>query len=268
MSGISEKNSVALRKLSSHENGPFTLKEASDYLNMPERKVVVLLGHLTRKGWLSRIKRGIYLTVPIGVINPKEFKTSPLVTANHVFSPCYIGGWSAAEHWHLTEQMFNSVVVFTSKKTRSSSIKIKGAEFVIRKADESEFRNAKTVWIENEKILITNPSRTVADILNDPTIGGGISNCTEILNNYLDSEYKDENELLKSINELKNNTIFKRLGYLLEVSGRNMLNLIDVCLKHVSKGFTFLDPSIKNKGIINTKWNLRINAEIANDNPK
>ena len=36
------------------------------------------------------------------------------VLARAVFEPCYIGGWSAAEHWGFTEQIFNSTMVFTT----------------------------------------------------------------------------------------------------------------------------------------------------------
>ena len=266
MLGINEKNRLILSELDRKEKGPFTIKEATSVLNLAERKTARILAHLARKGWLSRVKQGVYLSVPLGAVNPKEFKTNPWVTANHVFSPCYIGGWSAAEHWHLTEQVFSSVVVFTSKKTRSSTVGIKGTAFIIRNADKSVFESGVVVWLENEKVIVTNPARTVADILDDPAIGGGIRNCAEILNNYFTSEYKDEKKLLSAIKALNNKTIYKRLGYLLEKTGIDMLKVLSECKSNISTGFTYLDPSIKLKGRINTKWNLRINAEIKNDN--
>lgn len=37
--------------------------------------------------------------------------------AAKVFEPCYIGDWSAAECWDLTEQVFREVVVVTSRQS-------------------------------------------------------------------------------------------------------------------------------------------------------
>ena len=37
----------------------------------------------------------------------------PWVIAAQLYGPCYIGGWSAAEYWDLTEQIFRTVVVMT-----------------------------------------------------------------------------------------------------------------------------------------------------------
>lgn len=34
------------------------------------------------------------------------------------FAPCYVGGWSAAGHGGLTEQLFTATVVFTTRDAR------------------------------------------------------------------------------------------------------------------------------------------------------
>ena len=40
-------------------------------------------------------------------INISSSLEDPLVIAEKLFSPCYVGGWSAAEYWGITEQIFN-----------------------------------------------------------------------------------------------------------------------------------------------------------------
>lgn len=266
MSGIREKNRSIISELNRNKNGPFSISDAAEELHVSENKAAIILGYLARKGWLSRIKRGLYLPVPLGVVNPKEYKTSPWITANHVFSPCYIGGWSAAEHWHLTEQIFNSVVVFTTKITRSSMVKVKGTNFIIKRANESDFKAVKSVWIDNDKILVSDPIMTLVDILDDPSIGGGIRSSGDILINYYSSEYRNDKTMLAYIEEKNNKTLYKRLGYLIELFKLDSPDVLNACKKNISKGFTYLDPSIKSSGKINTKWNLRINAVLKDDN--
>jgi|GEM_PF-6032200 len=40
----------------------------------------------------------------------------PWAVAQKLFVPCYVGGWSAAEYWDFTEQIFNSTLVVLAKK--------------------------------------------------------------------------------------------------------------------------------------------------------
>ncbi|OGT21466.1 MAG: hypothetical protein A3C55_06420 [Gammaproteobacteria bacterium RIFCSPHIGHO2_02_FULL_42_13] len=95
-SGISDKNRKILDLLNRTQKGPFTAKEASLALNFPFKKTSILLTYFATKEWLSRIQRGLYITVPLGTINPKEYKENSWIVADRIFSPCYIGGWSAA----------------------------------------------------------------------------------------------------------------------------------------------------------------------------
>lgn len=45
----------------------------------------------------------------------------PRIISEKIYHPCYIGGWSAAEYWCLTEQIFRTIVVLTTKKIRDRS---------------------------------------------------------------------------------------------------------------------------------------------------
>ncbi len=118
ISGISKKNKILLDKLAKNWEKPFSIQDAAKLLRQSEEKTRITLAYLTRKGWLSRIKQGLYIVVPLGTTNPQEYKEHPWIVANRVFAPCYIGGWSAAEYWKFTDQIFNSVVVITTRKLK------------------------------------------------------------------------------------------------------------------------------------------------------
>ncbi len=148
ISGISEKNRKILDDLNRKINGPFSAKEASQILNIPLKETSLLLTYFSTKGWLSRIHRGIYSTIPLGTINPQEYRENPLVVANKVFAPCYIGGWSASEHWEYTDQIFNSVVVFSHHRFRNKTVRIQGVDYIVKYIAKKYFNvsGIKPVW--------------------------------------------------------------------------------------------------------------------------
>ena len=110
--GISKKYRELIDTLNREFKTPFSTEEAVNALGMQKNKVIRLLAHLASKGWLTRITKGVYITVPLGSLDPKKQSENSWIIASKLFDPCYIGGWSAAEHWHFTEQIFDDVMVF------------------------------------------------------------------------------------------------------------------------------------------------------------
>ncbi|MBU1809378.1 MAG: type IV toxin-antitoxin system AbiEi family antitoxin domain-containing protein [Candidatus Omnitrophica bacterium] len=261
-SGIDKKNRKLLDSLNRFGKNLFSVKDAAEIMELPIKNARLYLSYFERRGWLSRIKPGLYISVPLGIVNPQEYKENPWIVANKVFSPCYIGGWSAAEHWDLTDQIFSSIFVFTGRLFRKKDVKIQSTDFVLKLVRMKNIRHTKSVWIENVKVQVSDPTQTIVDMLDDPAVGGGIRHVAEIVKNYFNSEHRDDSGLLKYISENNNRTIHKRLGHIIETLNIQAPNLIEVCRKNISAGYSILDPTIKNKGTFNRKWNLRVNAEI------
>lgn len=261
-SGISEKNRRFLDDLNRVIKGPFSAKEAAKVLDMPLKEISVLLTYFAMKGWLSRIKRGIYITVPLGTVNPQEYKEHPWVVASSVFKPCYIGGWSAAEYWEFTEQIFKSIVVFTLRRYRKKNMPVQGTDFVLKFINQKYFGKTKQVWIENTKIAVSDPIQTIVDILDDPSIGGGMRNIADIVREYFGSKYRDDDTIVNYIEARNNKTIYKRLGYIVETIRIDAPILKETCTKNISKGYSLLDPTAKPNGPFNSKWNLQLNIGI------
>jgi predicted transcriptional regulator of viral defense system len=229
---------------------------------MSLKKTSSFLTYFVRKGWLSRVRRGLYITVPLGTVNPQEYKENPWVVANRVFAPCYIGGWSAAEHWEFTDQILNSVAVFTLRRYRTKTMQVQGTDFVLKFINKKYFGQTKQVWIDNSKVQVSDPIQTVVDILDDPSIGAGMRNVVDIVDEYFKSQYRNDDNIVKYINKRNNRTIYKRFGYIIETCDIDALKLKKICEKNISAGFSLLDPAVEAKGHFNSKWNLRINVSI------
>ena len=227
--GITHRNRRLLDELHRSCKAPFTVKEAAAVLELDYRRTKWLLAYWVSHGWLSRLRRGLYITVPLGAKNPAAWSEDPWIVAMRVFEPCYIGGWSACEHWDFTEQIFRGVVVFTSRKARHRTLQVRETPFVVKTVKPNFLFGAVAVWRAQVKVQVSDPSKTVADLLNHPDIGGGIRHIAQVLREHLDSQHRDETKLLAYIKRLDNKTIYKRLGFLLETFRSQESRLLKTC---------------------------------------
>ncbi|MFQ5351777.1 MAG: hypothetical protein ACE5D3_01750, partial [Candidatus Binatia bacterium] len=131
--GIESHNRDLLEQLHRTFAGPFSPAEAADALRLDCQRARRLLAHLTSRGWLSRVRRGLYVTVPLGASAPADWREDPWIVAAKAFTPCYIGGWSACEHWGLTEQVFRDIVVMTGRSVRSGKTEVQGTPFRLKR---------------------------------------------------------------------------------------------------------------------------------------
>ena len=261
--GIEKTNREHLERLHRWLKGPFTAAEASAALDLPLPRSRRLLSYLASRGWLSRVHRGLYTTVPLGAAAPADWREDPWVVAAKLFEPCYIGGWSACEHWDLTEQIFRDVAVITARTIREREAEVQGTAFRLKGVDESKLFGTRSKWRDGVRVKVSDPSRTVVDILDDPSIGGGIRHVFSVVANYFDSEHRDEGQLVDYAKKLGNRTVFKRLGYLIELQGIAAPETTHACRRMLSSGLSPLDPSVRAKGKVVKRWNLRANVSLS-----
>jgi predicted transcriptional regulator of viral defense system len=237
--------------------------EAARELSLPATRTQRLLAHLAERGWLVRIRRGLYSTVPLEATAPSEWKLDPWVVADKVFSPSYyIGGWSACEHWGLTEQIFRETLVLTTHHTRQRRMSVQGFVFYVKRVNEERIFGMRSVWRDQIRVQVSDPAHTVVDILEDPSIGGGIRQVADVLNAYMTEEARDDALLLASARKLGNRAVFKRLGFLLEQFAPSSSDLIEACHREISSGVSLLDPSAAATGSVSRRWNLRVNVTV------
>jgi predicted transcriptional regulator of viral defense system len=216
-----------------------------------------MLARWTSKGWLSRVRQGLYVPIPLESRTTDVPLEDPWIVAERMYSPCYIGGWSAAEYWDLTEQIFRTVVVMTTQKPRDRNPVIKGTGFTVRTVSPRAMFGLTAVWRGQVKISLSDPTRTILDMLSDPRIGGGIRPTADIFMNYLKSDKKKMDLLVEYADRLGNGAVFKRLGFLLERFDQNGRDAVDKCKAKLTQGNAMLDPKLSRDKLI-TRWRLWI----------
>ena len=118
------------------------------------------------------------------------------------------------------------------------------------------------VWRTQQQVMLSDPSRTIIDVLDDPALGGGIRHVADVLRNYLEGDVRNDDILGEFASRIGNRTVFKRLGYLLETVGITSSKLNEACARQMSKGISLLDPSAKPTGPILTRWGLQLNVKL------
>lgn len=238
-----------------------TVDGAVGVLRLPRIQAAKMMARWAAQGWLTRVRRGLYAPVTLRARRPGETVEDPWAVAAEVFKPCYLGGWTAAEYWGFTEQIFRTVVVMSRRPVNRRRLKIQATEFLVKRVAEGRFFGTKTVWRGKTPVLISDPTKTLVDILDDPTIGGGARLAGDMLAAYLAAPARDLGRLVQYAERVGNGAIFKRLGYLLDITRPQAVDqeFLSGLRTRLTWGNAKLDPSLPANRLV-TRWRLWVPA--------
>jgi predicted transcriptional regulator of viral defense system len=224
------------------------------------------LSRWAEAGWVRRVRRGLYIAVPVDAPNPAAWSEDALVVAAAVWSPCYFTGWTSANHWALTDQVFRTTVLKTAGRVRSANVRLLDHDYLIAHLDDAALGwGTKTEWQRETRLCFADPARTVIDVLDDPRLAGGIRHAAEIVASYLDEH--EPATLIDYGDRLGNRTVFKRLGFVLEALTLGAPALVTACRERISAGISALDPGGPAGGRRLMRWGLRVNVGLGPEQP-
>jgi predicted transcriptional regulator of viral defense system len=262
---MSARERIAHLSRASH-GGLVTIAQAAEGLGTSRKEAALVLAGLTRHGWLQRASRGLYLILPLEVEpGTPAVAEDPWILARGLFSPCYIGGWSAAEHWGLTEQLFRSTLVVTASSARSSSRTILDHEFRLFKVPKERITGATLVWRGSERVPVSSQERTIVDGLRHPELLGGIRHLTEILQTYRATAQDDFSKLIGELTAHANGAAWKRFGLLVEILWPEKTEVLSAVADHLTTGTIRLDPAVTRKGTLRRRWGVWVNVSVDRD---
>ena len=244
------------------------MERAAEALKLSRPSAAQRLSAFVRRGWLARVRQGLYLVLPLEALpGTPTSAEDPWVVAAEAFAPCYIGGWSAAEHWEFTEQIFRSTFVVTAASLRHRQQTLLGADFHLVSASTHRVGSvAPNVWRARVRVAVSNPARTIADALAAPEWVGGVRPLTHVLRSYRESRHWRSTELLREVEELGRGAAWKRLGYLSEMLWPEDSVIAARAHSRRSTGVIRLDPAIPSRGRLNKRWGLWLNARVGPEN--
>lgn len=247
-------------------DGFVTPAVAAEALDTTRRAASRRLSRLADRGWLSRVRRGLYYVAPLEAsAEDRVTAPDPWLLASRAFEPCYVAGWSAAEHWGLTEQLFRSTFVATTANIRSRRVTLLEAEFRLARVSEDRIGLAAKVWRGANRVSVSSRELTLADGLIDPGWLGGVRHLADILREYGQSKERDFAKVVDHLTHLGRGAALKRLGFLLEAFSPEEHDTISVALEGRTSGVVRLDPAIRHRGRMCSKWGLWVNTDVASE---
>tara|TARA_R110000868_G_scaffold208838_2_gene458380 strand:+ start:2370 stop:3167 length:798 start_codon:yes stop_codon:yes gene_type:complete len=235
--------------------------EAATLLQLPKGDAAKCLAILVKAGWLSRVRRGVYLPYQGNVIADDTPLYESWVLAKTLFQPCYVGGMAAAHHWNMVDKYPEQNYVFTTRRPRNRHPKIMRKQYSIRTVAPDAMFGLQPASGHHESACISDPSRTMIDFLIDPSLAGGIHEVIGIFKKYLKSNHRDLKLLFDYARRLYNGAVLKRLGFLLERLAPEARDITMLCKYSITTGYVKLDPKLDAEKLI-TRWNLWVPDEL------
>ena len=242
-------------------SGTIRVADAMRAFEMDRQHASILLAGWHRQGALRRVAHGLYVPVPPSAMGRAQVLEDPWVLVPELYAPGYIGGWSALEHWGLTEQLFRSICVLTHKRATYGAHTHQGVNFFIKYVPQKHLFGTETVWRGHTKMLISDPYKTLLDCINDLHLGAGLQHVTDCLIEFKKTFNKpsDLDTLLDYAIQIDNGAVFKKLGYLAEQLEFKP-SFINKCRKRTTSGYAVLDKNAKHNRLV-TRWNLWVPGE-------
>ena len=235
-------------------NDVLSVDTAAQTLRLDRSRAAKLLSRWRSQGWLRRVGHGLYVPAPLDLAGSVQVVEDPWVLVPTLFGQCYIGGWTAAHHWELTEQLFNDTVVFTTRRISEKRVTAQGVVFLLHRATKERLFGLKPVWRGTTRVNVSDPARTLIDMIAMPDTGGGIDHVAECLAAYLRTPKHDRRLLIRYAEQFDNGAVFKRLGFLAETRIHDQ-ELASACRERLTQGYARLDPSLPRERLV-TAWRL------------
>lgn len=222
------------------------------------------LYHLRRNGCIISLRRGLYaLASSIPGLSPAhEFEIAMALAPQGAVSH-----WSALHHHGLTEQAPRKVFVLTPTDTpipqirgkkvarKQSGVPVGTAIYQFIQVKPERFFGTEKFWVNQARVTITDPERTLLDGLMMPQYCGDFA---EVLHAFeTRGEDLNLNRIIVYALKLDTATI-KRLGWVLEHQGVDSTRL-EPLLEIPVKGYRTLDPTGPRKGPCHRRWMIQEN---------
>lgn len=211
---------------------------------------------LVSKKALERVALGKYLVRPLRT-QSRPTATSAVVQAAILLQgePYYLGGLWALTFHRLSEQQYVSVLdAFIGR--RRPGRQLRGARLVFHRVGPDRLRDGSiAAELEGMSVRLSDPERTLIDLLDHPALAGGSSEALRMVKHTL--ARVDRAKLAESAARGARSTTCQRLGALLERSGVAPRRLADL-QKRVARTRSVLsmDAGAPRKGRFNRRWSV------------
>jgi predicted transcriptional regulator of viral defense system len=261
MYGLSKQETAILARLSAQGKTIFSVKDVWALKIGSQQSIWSVLSRLAAKGWIRRLRRAIYMIVPLEAGIQQTWAEDPFKLAHELFSPCYIAYRSALSYWQLTEQVPSITTVAVPRRQKLPQLAAIRRQFRFVILAPHKFFGFTPVWRDNTKVNISDVEKTILDCLEKPQYAGGIDQAIQALL-MARQDRLDLDKLDAYLQKFRNNTLLKRTGFLLDYFGALGQAKKKDWQARLNTNLGLLDPLAASEGKLCREWRLRINMDI------
>lgn len=248
-------SSKLITELNQSKKSFFYLREAAQILGTDNKRIKKLIHDLIQNGWIKRIEKGKYFLVPFDTNASKPYTENHFPIASRLIEPYYIGYWSMLHYYGYTEQLLSTIFIASPKRKRN--FLLSGVNYKFVKVNSEKMFGITEIDISNTLVNVSDKEKTLIDCLDHPEYCGGIVEVAKgIWNAQKEIDYE---KILNYSKRIKNSSVAKRLGYLINILDLNKRLDTEALKNIIGKGFSPLDPLLPQKGHYNSQWNILLN---------
>lgn len=199
---ISRREAQVIDEMENRDLVIFTSRDVMRFLDVSRRNAYRIVNRMEEKGLVQRVERGKF------IIKDTMEKLDVLEIVSYLFSPSYIGFWSALHFHGMTDQVPRKVFVATTKRKRN--LWLQGQEIVYVMIKRELFFGYEAYG----RVIASDREKTIIDCLRHPEYAGGIAQVSNAL-----SENLDIPRLIEYSQMMGSSAVASRLGYILEKKG-------------------------------------------------
>ena len=172
-----------------------------------------LAHRLVEKGWLERVRPGLFQLIPADRGREGIGDTNPLSTGALLVAPYFYSFATACTHHGLTEQVFAEVYLACQATRRPATVR--DIRYVFAHVPELHFFGFEKTEVLGSSVLMATPERALLDALDRPRFAGGIREVARIVANA--AKRVSWEKLLDLAGRWNESAIVQRLGYLVDL---------------------------------------------------
>ncbi|MFN0117971.1 MAG: type IV toxin-antitoxin system AbiEi family antitoxin [Elusimicrobiota bacterium] len=237
----------------------FQLEDVIGITGLKPASARSFIRQLVGRGIAARLRPGLYNLVPFELGREKEFMGNPYVVARELIGGrgYYVSHGSAMSIHRMTTQPQLVVHVTSPRPMRNRTIL--GTEFRFIRCKPNHLFGVAESWVnKQEKIMVSDPERTILDGLKAPEYCGGITEVAKAL--WMRRDAIDTKKLVRYAVRLDVTAVINRLGHLMEVLEVGSQTDLESLRRRLTATYVLFDPLLPAEGKFLARWRLRLNV--------
>jgi predicted transcriptional regulator of viral defense system len=255
------KESAALfTGLASQGKMVFSIADAQKVSGKNYQATLQSLYRLVNAGWLVSTGSGIY-----AIVSP-EAGSEAIPAANRLVigrelvgdAPYYFSYDTALSLHNFITRPVPDVKISTPRRLQTRKVLNVKYNFIYARSEN--IWGTELTWAsEGERIVVSDPERTIIDSLARPDLSGGVSEVATALQ--IGAAKFDWEKLISYGKRFDNQAVMKRLGFLLELLDLTTQENIENLNAMITQSYALLDPYLPDDGDYFSRWKVRINID-------